>query len=86
MKEGLVERLKKEEIYSNGKEAAKKGNINKKKVRGWRGLGGGVGWASGSQSSCFGHKNVLHKSCHFFYSMLTSATFTAPTSVTRISP
>lgn len=34
MKEGLVERLKKEEIDSNGKEAAKKGNINKQKVRG----------------------------------------------------
>jgi len=28
-----------------------------------RELGGGRG---GSQSSCFGHKNVLHKSCHFF--------------------
>jgi len=27
MKEGLVERLKKEEIDSNGKEAAKKGNV-----------------------------------------------------------
>ena len=64
MKEGLVERLKKEEIYSNGKESAKKGNINKQKVRGW--WGWRVGWADGSQSSCFGHKNVLHKSCHFF--------------------